>query len=136
MKFFPSEFLEELLRALFDNSIQFSQNFHAFGSNVAPNHPAILRIALLAKEFLCLEPAEQASYVRFRGNHHPADSGTGEPAGTRRSQNPQDIELSQGEAGWLEPLLHGAMQVICRAHEVEQRLLVGTGEASGLPRCR
>ena len=133
MKLFPGELLKEFPRRFINQSIQFGQHFYSLWGNVRPHHPAVMQVALLAKEFVRFEPGEQPCDIRLGSNHHAPNGRTGKPFRTRPPQNAQHVELSQGEPGRFEPLLHGAVQAIRRAHEVEQRLLLGTGEALGLP---
>jgi len=77
---------------------------------VRPDDPAVVRIAPLCEEFLRLEAGEQASNVGHRGDHHVADSRTGEPVGIGAAQDAQCVVLGGGEAEGLETLLKGAME--------------------------
>jgi len=95
-----------------DDGIQFGQQIDSRRCDMGPDHSAVVKIALLAEKFLRLKPGEQTSDVRHRGDHHAADGRTGEASRTRCTQDPQDIELGQGQAGWLEALLHAAMQAV------------------------
>jgi hypothetical protein len=54
MKLFLCELLQEFPRSLLHYVIQFFQDFHALGSDVRPDYPAILKVAPLAEEFLRL----------------------------------------------------------------------------------
>jgi hypothetical protein len=133
MQFFPGELLKEFPGPLFHHPIQFRKHVQPMGSDVRPDDPAIVPVALLAEEFLYLQAAQQAGNIRLGCNHHAADGRAGEPCWLRPAQDAQDVKLRQGEPGGLQPLLHGPMQAVRGAHQVEQRLLVGTGEAVRLP---
>jgi len=99
---------------------------------VGPDDAAVVRVALLTEEFLRLESAEQAGDVWFGGNHATADGRTGEAGGSGTAEDAEDVVLRGGQAAGFETLVYGALQVIGRAHECEQGLLLGTGEADCL----
>jgi len=124
--------MKEFPGSLFYYAVQFSQNFQTKISDVGPDHPAVLKVALLAEKRLRLQSGEEPGDIRFGRNHHASDRGTDQAGGSCGSQDSQDIVLRDGESGGLQPLLHCAMQAVGGAHEVEQRLFVGTGEALGL----
>jgi hypothetical protein len=129
LQFFFRELLQELFGSLLDNAVELCQDFGSFCRYPAPDYPAILKIAMLTEKFLRLQTGEQAGNVGFGSDHHAADGRTSEPIGTRGSQDAQHVELRHGESSGLEPLLHGAMQAVGGTHQIEQRLLLGTGEA-------
>jgi len=104
----------------------------ALRGDVRPDDAAVVPITLLAYEFLRLEAGEQAGDIRFRGDHHAADSGTGEAGFAGTAKDAQDVVLRVGESEGLEALLEGAMEKVGAAHEGKQGLLLGTGEAEGL----
>jgi len=81
-----------------------------------PHNAAILSIALLAKQFLRLEPGQQTGNVRLGRDHHVADGRTGQPIRWRSAQNTQHVVLRRGKAKRLKPMLEIAVQGVGSPH--------------------
>jgi hypothetical protein len=121
---------EHLLRELGDGLIHFGEKGEAAGGDAGEQHAAVLLVALLMDEFEGLETGEKTGDVGVSGDHAVADDGAGEAAGVGSAKNAEDVVLGGGDVPVAGAALHGALQAVGGAGEVEESLLCGAAEGA------
>lgn len=121
---------EHLLRELGDGLVHFSEESEAGGRDEGEEDAAVLLVALLADELEDFEAGEQTGDVGVGGDHAVADVGAGEAAGVSAAQDAEDVVLGGGDVPLAGAALHGALEAVGGAGEVEESLLGGAAEGA------
>lgn len=125
-----SEVAEQLGGELGDGLVHFSEEGEAGGRYRCEDHAAVLLVALLADELEGLEASEEAGDVGIGCDHTVANDGAGKAVGVSAAEDAEDVVLGAGDVPAACAALHGALEAVGGAGDVEESFFGGAAKGA------
>ena len=113
-----------------DDGVHLGEEVEAGIGDEGVDDAAVFFVTSLTDELESFETGEQASDVGVGGDHPVSDGGAGKALGVGAAEDAQHVVLRGGDIPAPGGVLHGALQAVGGADEVEESLFGGAGEGA------